>query len=100
MPSHHDGPQSSHFTPLTFKGNAHLPKTKDFNLSKEMCEALDSASTGSCTAWGIPFLVNDVIILQEKTVRVDLPPMKARWLVFMHTSDQQPFALNEYGFAS
>ncbi len=100
MPSHHDGPQSPHFTPLTLKGNAQFPKVENFNLSKEMSEALDEALTGSCTAWGIPFQVNEVVILADKPVRLDLPPTRARWLVFMHTSDIRPLAHGEHGFTS
>jgi hypothetical protein len=100
MPSHHDGPQSPHFTPLILKGNAQFPKIGNFNLSKEMSEALDEALTGSCTAWGIPFQVNEVVILEDKSVRVDLPPTQARWLVFMHTSDIRPLAHDEHGLTS
>jgi hypothetical protein len=100
MPSHHDGPQSPHFTPLTLKGNSPFPKDEDFNLSKTMSEALDEALTGSCTAWGIPFQVNEVAILEDKPVRVDLPPTRARWLVFMHTSDTRPLPRNQHGFTS
>jgi hypothetical protein len=100
MPSRHDGPQSPHFTPLTFKGNTQFPKVEKFNLSKEMSEVLDEALTGSCTAWGIPFQVNEVVILADKPVRVDLPPTRARWLVFMHTSDIRPMAQDEHGFTS
>ncbi len=100
MPSRHDGPQSPHFTPLNLKGNAQFPKVENFNLSKEMSEALDEALTGSCTAWGIPFQVNEVVILADKPVRVDLPPTQARWLVFMHTSDIRPLVHDEHGFTS
>jgi hypothetical protein len=100
MPSHHDGPQSPHFTPLILKGNAQFPKIGNCNLSKEMSEALDEALSGSCTAWGIPFQVNEVVILEDKSVRFDLPPTQARWLVFMHTSDIRPLAHDEHGFTS
>ena len=100
MPSHHDGPQSQHFKPLSFKGNANLQTVENSPLSKEMQEALEHASIGSCTAWGIPFQVNEVVILDHQPVQIDLPPTQARWLVFLHTSDIRPFLLNEHGFAS
>jgi hypothetical protein len=100
MPSHHDGPQSPYFTPLILKGNAQIPKIKNDSLSKEMSAALDEALTGSCTAWGIPFQVNEVVVLDGKPIRLDLPPTRARWLVFMHTSDIRPLTRDEHGFTS
>ncbi len=100
MPSHHDGPQSPFFKPLSFKGNANLPELKHPPLSGEMIERLKHASSGSCTAWGIPFQINEVIVLENEPVSIELPPTQARWLVFLHTSDPLPFLWNEHGFAS
>jgi hypothetical protein len=100
MPSHHDGPQSPYFKPLSFKGNANLPELKHPPLTEEMFTALKHASSGSCTAWGIPFQVNEVILLDLEPVKIDLPPTRARWLVFLHTSDTRPFLQDEHGFTS
>jgi hypothetical protein len=65
-----------------------------------MADALEHAPSGACVAWGIPFEIGDVIILQEKAVVVDLVPTQAQWLVFMHTSDTRPVEPGPGGFIS
>lgn len=63
-----------------------------------MVEALPHAPTGVCVAWGIPFQIDQVILLKDGVVEVPLPPIKTRWLVCLHTSDTQPLETNASGF--
>jgi hypothetical protein len=59
-------------------------------LSEEMVAALEHAPRGACVAWGVPFQIEDVLLLKDQSVTVGLEPTRARWLVFMHTSDRRP----------
>ena len=84
-----DGPRSPHFTPLTFKGNATLPDLAGVHLSERMAAAREQAPCGSGVSWGIPFEIGEVIALQDQPVSVSLSPTTARWLVFLHVSDER-----------
>jgi hypothetical protein len=95
-----DGPSSSLFAPLSFKGNVALSELVDAGISEEMSEALKHAPSGDCVAWGIPFAIGDVVVLREDVVSVDLSPTMAQWFVFMHTSDLRPMELGTGGFFS
>jgi len=96
MPAIQDGPGSSHFQPLPFKGNADLaalvagPKNGPFGLSDEMAGALQHAPGGDCVCWGIPFEIGEVLILSEQPVALEIAPVEARWLVFLHALDVCP----------
>jgi hypothetical protein len=94
VPALIDGPSSSLFRPLVFKGNADLsqlagdiPLAMGLGMSAEMAASLPASTTGRCTAWGIPFEIGHVAVLFDQPVSVDVPLGKARWLVFLHTSD-------------
>lgn len=95
-----DGPRSPHFTPLTLKGNASLPELAGIPLSEGMAAAREQAPRGSSVSWGIPFEIGEVIALQDQPVSVSLSPNTARWLVFLHVSDDRPPETNSYGFIS
>ncbi len=49
-----------------------------------------TAPSGSCVSWGIPFEIGEAVILTDKPVSIELAPTRARWLVFLHTSDLRP----------
>ncbi len=98
MPSVHDGPRTTLFTPLPFQGNVTLPGLA--GTSPEMAAALEHAPSGDCTGWGIPFRVEDVIVLRERAIAIEFPPVTAQWLVFMHTSDLRPVEPGPDGFFS
>ena len=100
MPSIQDGPFSTLFSPLTLRGNIPLEELVDFGVSTEMASALDRAPTGLCTGWGIPFEIGHVVAIKDHAVSVDLPPARAPWLVFMHTSDQRPIESGPGGIIS
>jgi len=95
-----DGPRSPHFTPLAFKGNAVLPDLAGISLSERMSAAREQAPRGSGVSWGIPFEIGEVIALQDQPVSVPLSPVTARWLVFLHVSDERLPEINPYGFIS
>jgi hypothetical protein len=97
-----DGPRSSHFHTLTFQGNADLtrlalqPDSEPFGISGEMAAALKHAPGGACVCWGVPFEISEVLILANHPVSVEVSPVQARWLVFLHTLDVCP-AIKEPG---
>ncbi|MCJ7700660.1 MAG: CehA/McbA family metallohydrolase [Anaerolineales bacterium] len=95
-----DGPRSSLFKAMSFKGNKACAKLKDAGLSKEMAAALDQAPRGESVSWGIPFEIEDVIVLREGPITIDLNPTMAKWFVFLHTSDLRPQAPGPQGFFS
>lgn len=100
MPSIQDGPISSHFVPLSIRGNVSLSDLSNMGISNEMVSASEHAPSGDCIAWGIPFEIGDVIALIDKEVSVDLKPTMAQWLVFMHTSDFRQIMPSQTGFYS
>ena len=99
MPRSVDGPSTSHFTPISFKGNVNpLDLQTTRGVSREMRDAAKHAPTGACVGWGIPFRIGRAIVLRKEPVAIKLPPTRAGWLVFMHTSDTRPLDTNGAGF--
>ena len=95
-----DGPQTGRFVPLPLQGNmahADLPKA---GLSEELTKVADRALKGACVCWGIPFRVNKLIVLKDQPVTERIPGTRAQWLVFMHTTDGEPWETNKDGFVS
>jgi hypothetical protein len=95
-----DGPSSPLFAPLSLRGNVSLSELAGAGISQEMAAALEHAPAGSCTAWGIPFEIEDIIALKGEVVTVEFGPTVAHWLVFMHTSDLRPVETGPSGFMS
>jgi hypothetical protein len=93
----HDGPASPHFTPLPYQGNAVAPPA---GMTAEMSAALSGAPSGSCVSWGIPFEIGEAVILSDRPVSVETGPVRARWLVFLHTSDLRPLQPGPGGLIS
>ena len=106
MSASHDGPCSPHFAPLLLKGNASLAALAEaregggHGMTEEMSAALGQAPHGSCVSWGIAFEIGAVVILADQPVAVEVAPTRARWLVFMHTSDLRPLQPGPGGFFS
>jgi hypothetical protein len=100
MPAIHDGPVSPHFTPVILKGNVPVSDLVNAGLPEIMAAALEHVPSGACTAWGIPFEIGDVVVIQDQPVSVDITPTSARWFVFMHTSEVRPVEKNKDGFIS
>lgn len=82
-----DGPCSSYFKPVLFKGNVTHSGLRDFGISDEMAQATEHAPNGQCVGWGIPFEIGDVVAIRDHPVTIEIAPLAAHWLVFMHTSD-------------
>ncbi len=95
-----DGPASSLFSPIGLKGNGDLHELSKHGVSREMAAALPEAPGGSCVAWGIPFDIGKVVVIDKQTVTVEIEPFRARWLVFMHTMDFRPIQAGASGLIS
>src|SRR5574342_140674 len=95
-----DGPSSSHFRIVPFKGNVALARLRDFGVSSEMAQAAEHAPGGQYIGWGIPFEIGDVVALRDQPVTIEFAPLTARWLVFMHTSDLRQVEHSPAGFFS
>jgi len=107
MSAIHDGPASPHFTPLTLEGNANLSRLAGsremdtpFGMSSDMSAALAHAPSGACVSWGIPFEIGPVVILSGQPLSIQIRPILARWLVFLHTSDIRPLEPGPGGIIS
>ena len=87
MPASVDGPRSPLFSTVSLKGNLTFDKLPGTRLSPRMSEAVPHAPAGDCVCWGIPFSVGRIVVAQDKPVSLKFQPLKARWLVFMHTAD-------------
>ena len=108
MPSVQDGPRSAQFAPLNLRGTMPLADVANAGVSPAMAAALAHAPSGSCVSWGIPFSVEQVVVVKQQPVTVELAPttgtaitgtpIKAQWLIFMHTSDLRPAAPGAHGF--
>ncbi len=95
-----DGPASALFSPLALKGNTTLPDLEGIQVSETLRLAASQAPSGACVSWGIPFEIGDVFALTDSSIRADFSPIKARWLVFLHTSDVRSLTHNQDGFIS
>lgn len=94
MNSLNDGPSSMHFSSLPFRGNTSLEDLDTRLLTPELAAVLQEAPRGSCIGWGIPFEIDRVALLARDPLEVSWEPVKARWFIFMHTSDYVPTQLS------
>jgi hypothetical protein len=90
MSSVQDGPRSARFAPLPLRGTTPLSDLANAGISPAMAAAVAAAPSGDCVGWGIPFHVEQVVVIDRQPVTVELSPTTAQWLIFMHTSDRQP----------
>lgn len=90
MPALCDGPSSPLFSPVPLHGNCKFEDLKHRGLSDQLGNALQHAPEGDCVALGIPFKVNDPILIRSDPVDLDITPTAAKWFVFLHTSDVRP----------
>ncbi len=95
-----DGKKSPLFTPLSINSNIQISKWVQSEISSSMFMARDKMPGGSCISWGIPFEIEDPVLIKNKPVSVPVDPFKAPWLVFNHTSDTRPMNTNSNGFTS
>ena len=97
-----DGAASPLFTPLEFPAGLPLKALAKAGLSGQLVAAISHAPAGKCVSWGIPFQIGKVVLLQEKAdpVTVPLGPIKAPFLIFLHTSDVRSMERSEDGFVT
>ena len=100
MTSFRDGPSSTNFRPLPIRGDVSVAALAQNGVSEEMAAAAEHAPTGDCVSWGIPFHIEDVLLLAKEPKLIDVAPTKADWVVFMHTSDMRLREPNTDGFIS
>jgi hypothetical protein len=88
-----DGPASAAFAPVAIAGNVPFADLRErADLSEPMRTASAEAPAGACVAWGIPFEIADPIAISKEAVATAIGPIRARWLVFLHTADIDPAA--------
>jgi len=85
------------FSPVPFPGNGKLSELAAAGFSADMAERFAKAPVGPQTYRGIPFEVNEVVILGEAPVTVSVVPVRAPWLVFLHAGDEWPLPENPFG---
>ncbi len=97
-----DGPASPCFAPLAFHGNVRLEDlTSDSRLTEDLRKAAEAIPHGSCVMWGMPFdIQQEPVLVADQPVAVNIEPVQAGWLVFVHTSDRQPLPNNSSGMTS
>jgi hypothetical protein len=99
----HDGPASPRFRPLRLDADADMVGLDDLapaGISAEMVQALEHAPLGACVSWGIPFEINHAVALNARPVELHCEPVKAPWLIFLHTSDARQAEPGPGGFIS
>lgn len=95
-----DGTSSPLFAPVALQGNCSRENIKHTELSNELVDVVQYAHWGKSVAWGLPFDIRDAIVLTDEVVHTEIAPTKAKWFVFMHSSDGRPDTLNEHGLIS
>ncbi|MBN1873542.1 MAG: CehA/McbA family metallohydrolase [Anaerolineae bacterium] len=93
-----DGPKSPRLTPVELAGNISFDDLPDSGISEQMAHAVEHAPRGDCICWGIPFTVGKAVKVADVPVTVAVAPTRARWWVFMHTSDVRLLEKNIDGF--
>lgn len=94
----HDGPESPFFNAIPIGGNTESSDLPASLVSEQMAAASEFAPSGRGCAWGIPFEIpGKVIHLRNLPFSVQVSPLKANWLIWLHTSDQMPPERNESG---
>jgi hypothetical protein len=84
------GSASPYFTPIRLQGGIPLRTLARQGVSGEMGARLQGAPQGECVFRGISFDAGRILALRDRPVQVPLDGRKARWLVFLHTSDTRP----------
>jgi hypothetical protein len=98
MPRTIDGPSSPLFSPLSLRVKGRAPRLRKEIVSAELRTAASDLPRGSCVRWGIPFNAGKALVLRDRPAAVSFDPARAKWLVFMHTSDVRPQTAGASGF--
>lgn len=89
---------SSRFTPVTLAGSLDLRQPAAAALPQAWAEALALLPHGSFVAWGIPFEIRRGALLQQQPVSITIAPVRAPWLVFLHTTQPAVLTPDAQGF--
>jgi len=90
MKSAIDGCASPLFAPIPLQGYPAGDGVIASGMSEFMKRRFHEAPAGECVCWGIPFTVNDPVLIDVQPLDLSFPPVRAPWLVFMHTADLPP----------
>lgn len=93
-----DGPSNALFNSLPFHGNTTMGRLLGANISDLMKKNLKFSPQNECIAWGIPFKLNEILLVEENTESIFLNPIKTKCLVIMHTTDLDPLECDSHGF--
>jgi len=94
----HDGPATAAFAPVPIQGKGTALSIARAKLPKEMAAHRDHAPSGASTGWGIPFDIRRVALLQQNAITIPVDSLRARWLVFQHTTDFPELGADADGF--
>ncbi len=100
MPGFRDGPASSLFRPIRISSHITLDQLAASGIPAEMAEAVKHAPAGQGVAWGIPFEVDQVVVIRGQPVHIAFEPIAARQLVFMHSASIRHVQPGPGGFLS
>jgi hypothetical protein len=67
-------------------------------VSEAMVKAAPRAPSGRAVFRGIPFHIRKVAVVAGAPSLIRIRPVRARWLVFLHASDDIPQEYNSHGF--
>lgn len=100
-PQYADGLSSPLFKAVTLQGNIKLDELSTPLITEFMAKAKEFAPSGDCTAWGIPFRIGKkIILIKDKPVQVDVQSFRAKWMVFLQTTDMVEMDKIESGLYS
>jgi hypothetical protein len=96
-----DGPASPHFAPVHLRVSSDVPDVShQLKLTAEMRHAIEHAPVGPSVAWGIPFEIAAPVLVSDQAAVVEIEPIMARWLVWLHTAESAALAAAGGGLIS
>ncbi|MBN1998920.1 CehA/McbA family metallohydrolase [candidate division KSB1 bacterium] len=86
-----DGPESPLFRIVPLAGNSDWSAVTVPVVSEKMARNVKFAPFGRGSAWGIPFEINNhIIMIKDDPFEMTTDAVWADWILFMHTTDIQP----------
>ncbi len=94
-----DGPASTLFDPIAFKGNVAPSHRGRSKVSKELKEALPNIpKAAEMVCSGIPFVTKDWLLSSDRAAETRFKPAKTPWVVFLHAQDFKSLDADKRGF--
>jgi hypothetical protein len=92
-------PTSPLFQAISIQGNVSLAGLEKSGLPADMARNLAKKTPqGACGFRGIPFILNKLAAAKDHPLEISFKPVKASWLVFLHTADLKPDPYDAQGF--